>query len=223
MVTEYYRRVVTRPDFLMEASDLTSGPPDTTHGTGGAARSLTFDDRTQISPGLAGPGTILNPSVFTYEKVGTVYANGSQNLLLLATNAFLSQNTQGSFFGLTNGLPVFAWASFDYTTNDPVVYPSGTSIADLFNQLYLQVTPTSVPDGTVGVAYTPVVFAATGGQQPYTWAMPNLSTLAPGMTFDPSTQTLSGTPASAGTFSFTVQLTDAVNRVVNLNYSITIH
>ncbi|MBW8865238.1 MAG: hypothetical protein JF609_10030, partial [Verrucomicrobia bacterium] len=57
MVTEYYRRVITTPDFLMRAEDLTSGPPDTTHGTGSAARSLTFDDRTAIIPNLAGPGT----------------------------------------------------------------------------------------------------------------------------------------------------------------------
>jgi len=223
-VTEYYRRVITTPDFLMRAEDLTSGPRDAVHGfTGGAGRNLTFDDRSQIIPGLAGPGTIIAPTVFTYEKVGNIYANGPANLLLLSTNAFLNQSTQGSFFGASNGLPVFAWASFDYSTNDPVVYPNGTSITDLYNELYLQVTPDSVPDGTVGTAYTPVTFTATGGQQPYTWAIPNLPALVPGMTFDPSTQTLSGTPASAGTYTFTLRLTDAVNRVVNLNYSITIH
>jgi len=222
-VTEYYRRVVTQPDFLLQAADRTSGPNDSVHPfTGGVSRNVNFD-QSQILNGLAGPGTITPRTVITYEKVGNVYANGSQNLFSTGTNAFLNQGTQGSFFGSSNNLSIFAWASFDGSTNTPVVYPNGTSIADLVNQIYLQVSPTTVPEGTKGVAYSPVAFTATGGQPPYTWAAPGLSSLVPGLSFNAATATLSGTPSAAGTFNFTVQLTDAVNRVVNLNYSITIH
>jgi len=223
-VKEYYQRIVTAPDFLIQAQDLTAGPTGPT-AVGSVARNLNFDSST-ITGGLAGPGTITPGTTFTYNKVGTVYNNGSPNLFLLATNAFLSQLTQGSGININgqgDGLSVITWASFDFSTNDPVVYPSGTSIANLFNQLYLQVSPTVVPAGTNGVAYTPVVFTATGGQQPYTWAAPNLSGLVPGLTFNASTQTLSGTPSATGTFNFIIQLTDAVNRQVNLNYSIIIH
>ena len=152
-----------------------------------------------------------------------MYANGSLNFFLLTTNGFLNEYTGGNFFGTSNRLSAIAWASFDGSTNDPVVYPNGTSIANVVNQLFMQVTPSTVPDGTVGAAYTPVTFTATGGQLPYTWAAPNLSGLVPGMSFDASTATLSGTPTATGTFTFTVQLTDAVNRTVSLNYSITIH
>jgi hypothetical protein len=73
------------------------------------------------------------------------------------------------------------------------------------------------------VAYTPVTFTASGGQPPYVWSAPNLSNLVPGLNFNATTQTLSGTPTASGTFNFTLQLSDAANRVVNLSYQIIIH
>ena len=82
--------------------------------------------------------------------------------------------------------------------------------------------PISFVDGNVGVPYS-VTFSATGGQPPYTWSAPNISGLFPGMSFNPATQVLSGTPNVAGAFSFTIQLTDSVNRAVTYNFTITIH
>jgi hypothetical protein len=94
------------------------------------------------------------------------------------------------------------------------------------NQLVIQVTPAAMPDGTNGVAYN-VSFSATGGQSPYAWVAPNFSTLVPGLAFNGvatnNTATVSGTPIGAGTFNFTLQLTDSANRVINFNYPITIH
>jgi len=78
-----------------------------------------------------------------------------------------------------------------------------------------------VPAGTNGVAYTPVVFTANGGSPPYTWSAPNFT--VPGMNFNASTQTLSGTPTASGTFSFTIQVEDNVNHIVPITYSITIY
>jgi len=223
-VTEYYQRVVTTPDFLIRAEDLVGGA-STIPVVGSVARNLTFDQST-VQGGLAGPGTIIGPTTFTYNKAGDVYDNGSRTLYGLTTNAFLDPlggNTQGSAFGLNDNLSVFLWASFDGSTNTPVLYPNGTSLTDLANELIIQVSPATVPDGTNGVAYTPVTFSATGGQSPYTWSAPGLSASVPGLSFNASTQVLSGTPTSSGSFSFTIQVTDEVNRTVSLNYSIIVH
>jgi hypothetical protein len=220
-VTEFYQRVITQPDFLIRAQDLNAGPSGI-RVVGGAARNLNFD-QSQILTGLAGPGTIIPRTSFTYNKVGNVYANGSLNFFFVNTNAFLNEYTGGNAFGSNNRLSVIAWGSFDGSTNDAVVYPNGSSIANVVNQLVIQASPTTVPDGTVGVVYAPLTFTATGGQLPYTWSAPNLSGLVPGMSFNASTATLSGTPTATGTYNFTVQLTDAVNRTVSLFYSITIH
>ena len=215
-VTEYYQRVVTRPDFLMRAADL--APPNVTGFVAASvARNIQFD-QSQILTGLAGPGTITPATTFTYDKVGPIYYNGTRNFYNLSTNAFLDPLTEAN----QSSLSQLQWASFDDSTNDPVLYPNGTSLVNLANQLYIQVTPNSLPDGTNGVAYSQT-FTATGGQSPYVWAAPNFSTLVPGLSFDATTATISGNPLSAGVFYFTIQLTDAVNRVVNLNYSITIH
>jgi hypothetical protein len=61
--------------------------------------------------------------------------------------------------------------------------------------------------GEVGIVYAPVVLAATGGVLPYKWSISDGSIPA-GLTLG-SDGTVSGTPASAGTFAFTVQVADA--------------
>ncbi len=211
-ITEYYQRIVTAPDILLQARD-TASPNSPQIGAGGVGRGIQFDTST-AGPGLSGPGTIIPRTVFTYDKVGTVYENGSLNQFTLTTNSFLNESTQ---------IPVWAWGSFDGSTNDPVVYPNGTSLANMVNQLFIQVTPAAVADGYVGAPYGAVTFTATGGQSPYTWAMPGISTLVPGLNFNTNTATLSGTPSVAGTFTLSLQVTDSANRAVNLNYSLIIH
>ena len=201
-VTEYYQRVVTRPDFLMSAQDLTAGPA-ASPATPVAQRGINFDT-TSVLPGLAGPGTLTPGTTFTFNKSGRTYQNYSP--------AFLSE---------TDAFKTYLWASFDSSTN-VVLYPNGTSIADLENQILMPVSPSTLVDGALGVAYPPVTFSATGGAPPYTWSATNISNLVPGMIFDTTTATLSGTPAASGTFSFTLQVTDSVNRVVSLNYTLAV-
>jgi hypothetical protein len=134
----------------------------------------------------------------------------------------------------------FLWASFDGTTNEPVVFPNGTSIANLENEVLVQISPASpLPDGTNGVPYSFTytnsagiaftnTFTATGGsfQPPFTWSWtPAVAeTLPPGLALSAG-GTISGTPTAGqtGTFDFTVQLTDSLARSVQWPYSITIH
>ena len=73
----------------------------------------------------------------------------------------------------------------------------------------LTVTTTSVPGGTVETAYSQTL-SATGGQTPYTWSLASGSgPLPPGLSLGASTGTISGTPTTVGSYSFTVQVADA--------------
>ena len=63
------------------------------------------------------------------------------------------------------------------------------------------------PGGEVNVAYTDQL-TVTGGTSPFTWSVPS-GTLPPGVTLNVSTGLLSGTPTTAGTYSFTVKVTDS--------------
>ncbi|MBZ5586435.1 MAG: putative Ig domain-containing protein, partial [Acidobacteriia bacterium] len=61
--------------------------------------------------------------------------------------------------------------------------------------------------GQVGVAYSSA-FAVSGGLAPYTFSIISGS-LPSGLTLDPATAAVTGTPTTAGTFNFTIEVADA--------------
>ena len=63
------------------------------------------------------------------------------------------------------------------------------------------------PPGVVGVAYS-TTLTASGGTPSLKWSLASGS-LPPGLTFDPSTGIISGTPTADGTSMFTVQVVDS--------------
>jgi large repetitive protein len=69
------------------------------------------------------------------------------------------------------------------------------------------VAPSPVPGATVGTAYV-LSLAAAGGVGAFAYTVSNGS-LPAGLTLDPSTGQLAGTPTTAGTYTFTVRATDS--------------
>ena len=78
----------------------------------------------------------------------------------------------------------------------------------------------SIPDGVVGTDYDQV-FAAIGGTGTYTWSASGGS-LPDGLTLDADYGELYGTPKTAGTFKFTVQVKDTFGGIATKDFSITI-
>ncbi|PQA58562.1 beta strand repeat-containing protein [Siphonobacter curvatus] len=67
--------------------------------------------------------------------------------------------------------------------------------------------PVTLANGIAGTAYSAIIPQATGGTAPYTYVVNNLP---PGLTFNPTTRQITGTPTQAGTFdNITVTVTDA--------------
>jgi Putative Ig domain/IPT/TIG domain len=99
------------------------------------------------------------------------------------------------------------------TVDVTVTTPQGTSPktpADRFKYVKPpSITTTSLPAATVGVAYT-ATLKASGGKKPYTWSI-TVGTLPAGLTLNPSTGVISGTPTGTGTSTFTVRVTDSEN------------
>jgi hypothetical protein len=227
---QQFQRVVTQPDFLFSAADLASGPQVAVPLTETVLRTPRQMRYSQaVSNGLAGPGTIQSPTTFTFNKVGIL----NYNFTAVTLSGFFNSDQSSAIRGLV-------WASFDGTTNEPVVYPNGTSIANLINQLLIQVQPQSLPNGTNGVPYSFVytntvsgavytnTLSVTGGQAPYTWSLaPGSPGLPTGLSLSSNGQ-ITGTPflpppaAISTTYDFTVRVTDAGSRFVDAPLAITI-
>ncbi|UCE20052.1 MAG: putative Ig domain-containing protein [Gemmatimonadota bacterium] len=84
----------------------------------------------------------------------------------------------------------------------------------------LVVETESLSAGTLGFAYAETLFAS-GGWPPYEWEIGG-GALPPDLELD-TTGIISGKPDSAGTFTFTVTVTDANMSATMKDYTITIH
>lgn len=78
----------------------------------------------------------------------------------------------------------------------------------------------TLPNGAVGMQYSSTLQAG-GGMSPYSWSLISGS-LPNGLSLDPSSGAITGTPATANTYSFTVQVTDANGQTANQQLSITV-
>jgi predicted RNA-binding protein with TRAM domain len=80
-------------------------------------------------------------------------------------------------------------------------------------------TSSVLPGGEQGVTYD-VTPSVSGGTGPYTWSV--TGSLPTGLTIDPSTGEISGTPTASGTFPFTLVATDSDNQQTTQSESVTI-
>jgi hypothetical protein len=84
----------------------------------------------------------------------------------------------------------------------------------------LMITTTSLPNAYWVVPYT-ATLSAMGGMPPYTWSVvPGQGLLPPGYQLNPSTGVISGHTPLAGTFSFTIQVTDSAQNTATQPLSI---
>ncbi len=212
-------RPVLQPDIVFSASDL-SGPPASFLVPTVQRSAPTFSTNTTPA-NLAGPGTIEGVMNFAFNKVsGTNIDNG----------------TYPNFVEEVSGVVNFVWASFDSSSRDPIVYPPGTSISNLLNQIIMAAYPPSLPNAASqtaysftytntasGVAYTNM-FSGSGGQLPYVWTLtPGSAALPPNLALaSDGTGTVSGTLTQPGTFSFSIRMTDANGRFIDSSYTITV-
>jgi hypothetical protein len=83
------------------------------------------------------------------------------------------------------------------------------------------ITTEALSSGTVGEFYCCGNLFASGGVQPYTWSIV-AGALPPGLELPRRDNTISGTPTTAGTFTFTVRVTDDSGSFSEKELSITI-
>jgi hypothetical protein len=111
--------------------------------------------------------------------------------------------------GAITGTPTTAGTSnFSVTATDSST-PALTATKALSITIVpvLSITTSSLPNGVTSAAYT-ATLQSTGGVAPITWTV-SIGSLPAGLTLNPGTGAISGTPTAAGTSSFTVQAADS--------------
>jgi hypothetical protein len=127
----------------------------------------------------------------------------------------------------SGGASTGATVTFPFTAADTAVPPNVSNTATVTVTItpipHVAITTSSLPAGTVGTPYS-ATLTATAGTPPYAWSVSSGS-LPAGLSLDPSTGVISGTPSGpAGTSNFTVMVTDSDStpETATANLSITI-
>jgi hypothetical protein len=125
--------------------------------------------------------------------------------------------------GVISGTPTSGGVSTFTTELSDSESPSATVSATFSLSVEVappQVTTTTLPGGTADQAYS-ASLAASGGVTPYTWSITSGS-LPAGLSLDPATGAISGTPTGTGTGTFTVAATDSANPAATATASLSI-
>ena len=137
----------------------------------------------------------------------TGLCGGSYNVVINSSQAALS-----GFIPSPNQVGFPGNAAIDSNGSPAAVnLPTDTSIDETIDFGYFAPAPIVIQcatsSGQVGVAYSSS-FPVTGGVSPFTFSI-SAGALPPGLTLNPTTGALTGTPTTAGTFNFTVQVKDS--------------
>jgi hypothetical protein len=227
-VVQTFFRVVTQPDILLAARDFDTGPSAIPVDFE-FFRTIAFDTSQTPAPigglPIGGPGNIRPPLSVVYEKAGPVYFNPNTFFIGaggVITNAPLTKDEGTGFLD-------FLWGTYDGTTNDPVVYPNGTSLANIENQVFLQILVSGpLQNGNANQPYD-AQLQASGFQGPFNWSLaPGSPGLPPGLAIVAESNTqfadITGTPTSPGIYDFFIQVQDqgGAGRITQREFSIEI-
>jgi large repetitive protein len=85
----------------------------------------------------------------------------------------------------------------------------------------LTINSNTLPSGILTQQYSALAGAPVGGTQPYTWKIGG-GALPPGLSLNPATGAIAGTPTSAGVFNFTLQVTDSNGATASQAFTISV-
>ena len=125
--------------------------------------------------------------------------------------------------GLINGVPTIA-GTFTFTVqvkDETRATDTETFTIEILPPEAPTITTEALSNGTVGEFYCCGNLFASGGVQPYTWSVV-AGAPPPGLALPKGENTISGTPTTAGTFTFTVRVTDDLGAFSEKEFSITI-
>ena len=189
-------------------------------GAPSAAQSCTIDDQ--------GTQTGQVGTEFTFFITVTGCGGSNRQPTFKLVDGRLPRGTRLFDFagssGMINGVPTTA-GTYTFTVqvkDENRATDTATFTVEILPPDAPTITTEALSSGTVGEFYCCGNLFANGGVQPYTWSVVE-GTLPPGLELPRRENTISGTPTTAGTFTFTVRVTDDLGAFSEKELSITIN
>ncbi len=117
------------------------------------------------------------------------------NILALTS---ITMNTGATLSGKAlarNGAVTLAGNNVTVCPPAPIICPAIT------------LAPATLPNGQIGSAYSQTIIASGSAALPYTYSVSS-GALPPGLSLNPATGAITGSPSTIGTFNFTIRATD---------------
>lgn len=189
-------------NFTIQATDSSSPPR-----TASAALHITTNSALAITPGAlpdAVSGNAYSTTLTTTGGVGPVTWSLSAGAL---PGGFTLSPSNGQITGTCPGSGTYNFTAHATDSSSPSQVATLAETIHVYGQLIVMTS--SLPDGTVGTAYSSTL-SAFGGTFTYTWSI-SAGSLPDGISLDPSSGNLTGTPTTQGLSSFTVKVVDTAN------------
>jgi hypothetical protein len=175
------------------------------------------------------PPTIATSSPLPAATLGSAYSQtltatgGSPPYTWSVTSGALPAGLTLASVGMISGTPTAAGSfSFAVQVKDSAAATASATLSLTVNPMIATqltiATSTLLLSGFTGGAYSQDL-AATGGSGAYTWTITS-GTLPAGLTL--SGANITGTPTAAGTFTFTLQVTDSAGNTATQAFSLTV-
>ena len=177
-----------------------------------------------VNPATLPPGVIGTP----YSQTVTATGGTPPYTFAVSSGALPPGLTLNATTGVISGTPTTAGQfNFTITATDATSCPGSRPYSIVIPVVplcpFITVSPATLPVPVIGVPYSQTI-TASGGTPPYTFTVSS-GALPPGLNLNPTSGTtavISGTPTTAGTFTFTITATDANGCPGSRTYSFTI-
>src|SRR5450755_2186355 len=231
-VSPYSWTATGQPSWLtMSTTGLLSGTPpsagtvtftatvtDLAGGTSSGSFSFTVTAPLTITTNSPLPAGMVG---VTYSQTLTATGGSGPYTWAVTTGTLPPVLTLNPATGVIGGTPTTAGtSSFTVQVSDSTLATATKAFTLTINPALAITTVSPLPPGTVNVSYSQTL-TATGGSGPYTWTV-TTGTLPPVLTLNPTTGVISGTPTTAGTSTFTIQVTDSKQATASAVFTLTI-
>src|SRR5882762_4481613 len=185
--------------FEVEVSDAA----DAHHGSRSFAMAVITGQGGNVIKVTVSPSSVNIVSGQT--QAYTAAVSGTENTAVTWAASAGSISNNGLFtaptVGAVTNVYITATSNADHKTQG-----AATAVVEPLNVGPLSITNSTLPDGHTGNVYE-ALFTATGGTQPYTWIV-SRGNLPQGLVLS-QIGDLAGMPGTAGSYNFTIKVTDA--------------